>query len=164
MAQAVGIHGIRLEEPADVETGIMAAFAHEGPVLIDAVVNRDELSIPPKITVEMAKGFTLYMVKAVMSGRADEVFDLAATNLWRGVFREFMIGSNLPVMISASSSGLSKLDRVSQDGNHSSFVRLRLDLRAPDPRSPHRGNKKPSEQIKPRTGLPTFLCHQCKLT
>jgi pyruvate dehydrogenase (quinone) len=37
-------------------------------VLIDAVVNREELSIPPKITIEMARGFSLYMVKAVMSG------------------------------------------------------------------------------------------------
>ena len=39
--------------------------------------------MPPAITVEMAKGFTLYMVKAVLNGRADEVIDLARTNLWR---------------------------------------------------------------------------------
>jgi pyruvate dehydrogenase (quinone) len=83
MAEAIGIRGIRLEDAADVEPGIAAALAHDGPVLIDAVVNRQELSIPPKITIEMAKGFTLYMVKAVMSGRADEVLDLAVTNLWR---------------------------------------------------------------------------------
>ena len=83
MAEAVGIHGIRLEDAADVEPGIAAALAHEGPVLVDAVVNRQELSMPPTITVEMAKGFTLYMVKAVMSGRGDEVLDLAVTNLWR---------------------------------------------------------------------------------
>jgi pyruvate dehydrogenase (quinone) len=82
MAEAVGIRGIRIEDPADVESGIAAALAHDGPVLIDAVVNREELAIPPKITLEMAKGFTLYMVKAVMSGRADEVLDLAVTNLW----------------------------------------------------------------------------------
>ena len=54
-----------------------------GPVLVDAVVNRTELAMPPAITLEMAKGFTLYMVKAVLSGRADEVIDLARTNLWR---------------------------------------------------------------------------------
>ena len=83
MAETVGIRGIRLEDAADVEPGIARALAHDGPVLIDAVVNRQELSIPPAITVEMAKGFTLYMVKAVMSGRADEVLDLAVTNLWR---------------------------------------------------------------------------------
>jgi pyruvate dehydrogenase (quinone) len=83
MAEAVGIRGIRLEDPAEVDTGIAAALAHDGPVLVDAVVNRTELAMPPSITMEMAKGFTLYMVKAVMSGRADEVIDLARTNLWR---------------------------------------------------------------------------------
>ncbi len=52
-------------------------------VRFDAVVNRTELAMPPSITLEMAKGFTLFMVKAVMSGRAEEVIDLAKTNLWR---------------------------------------------------------------------------------
>jgi pyruvate dehydrogenase (quinone) len=83
MAKAMGIYGVRLEDPADVEPGIAAALAHDGPVLIDAVVNRTELAMPPSITLEMAKGFTLFMVKAVMSGRAEEVIELAETNLWR---------------------------------------------------------------------------------
>ncbi|HYZ22231.1 MAG TPA: ubiquinone-dependent pyruvate dehydrogenase, partial [Rhodopila sp.] len=65
MAEAVGMKGIRLEDPGDVEAGIAAALAHNGPVLIDAVVNRTELAMPPAVTTEMAKGFTLYMVKAV---------------------------------------------------------------------------------------------------
>ncbi len=83
MAEAVGVRGIRLEDPGEVEAGIAAALAHNGPVLVDAVVNRTELAMPPAVTVEMAKGFTLYMVKAVMSGRGDELIDLARTNLWR---------------------------------------------------------------------------------
>jgi pyruvate dehydrogenase (quinone) len=83
MAEAVGVRGIRLERPSDVDAGITAAFAHEGPVLIDAVVNRTELAMPPAITVEMAKGFSLYMLRAVMSGRTDEVIELARANLWR---------------------------------------------------------------------------------
>ena len=83
MAEAVGIRGIRLEDAADVEPGIAEALAHDGPVLIDAVVNRQELAIPPKVTTDMAKGFTLYMVKAVLNGRTDEVLDLARSNLWR---------------------------------------------------------------------------------
>jgi pyruvate dehydrogenase (quinone) len=83
MAEAVGIRGIRLEKPDDVEAGIAQAFAHNGPVLVDAVVNRQELAMPPAITAEMAKGFSLYMVKAILSGQADEVLDLASTNLWR---------------------------------------------------------------------------------
>jgi pyruvate dehydrogenase (quinone) len=83
MAESVGIRGIRLEDAADVELGLRNAFAHNGPVLVDAVVNRQELAIPPKVTAEMAKGFTLYMLKAVMNGRTDEVVELARTNLWR---------------------------------------------------------------------------------
>jgi pyruvate dehydrogenase (quinone) len=83
MAEAVGIRGIRLENPGDVEAGIEAAFAHDGPVVVDAVVNRTELAMPPAVTVEMAKGFSLYMVKAILNGRTDEVIDLAKTNLWR---------------------------------------------------------------------------------
>jgi len=83
MAEAVGIRGIRIEDPGEVEEGIAAALAHDGPVLVDAVVSRTELAMPPAVTLEMAKGFTLYMVKAVMSGRGDELLDLAKTNLWR---------------------------------------------------------------------------------
>jgi pyruvate dehydrogenase (quinone) len=83
MAEAVGIRGIRLEDPADVDDGIASALAHKGPVLIDAVVNRTELAMPPSITLEMAKGFSLYMAKAILNGRGDEVIDLARSNLWR---------------------------------------------------------------------------------
>jgi pyruvate dehydrogenase (quinone) len=65
-----------------VET-LAAAMACPGPVLIDAVVNRMELAMPPKVTAEMAKGFTLYMLKAVLNGRADEVIELARSSLRR---------------------------------------------------------------------------------
>jgi len=82
IARAAGVHAIRLEDPQDVARGIAEALAHDGPVLVDAVVARNELAMPPAITAEMAKGFSLYMVKAVMNGRGDELLDLAATNLW----------------------------------------------------------------------------------
>ena len=42
-----------------------------------------QLAMPPAITVEMAESFSLYLVKAVLNGRTDEVIDLARTNLWR---------------------------------------------------------------------------------
>jgi pyruvate dehydrogenase (quinone) len=83
MAEAAGVRGIRIEDPGEVEAGIAAALRHDGPVLVDAVVNRTELAMPPAVTLEMAKGFTLYVVRAVMSGRGDELIDLARTNLWR---------------------------------------------------------------------------------
>jgi pyruvate dehydrogenase (quinone) len=83
MAEGAGIRSIRLERPDEVDQGIRAALAHDGPVLIDAVVNRTELAMPPSVTMEMAQGFSLYMVKAIMNGRGDEVIDLARSNLWR---------------------------------------------------------------------------------
>src|SRR5260370_18710363 len=73
MAEAVGIRRIRLEKPEDVEPGIAQALAHDGPVLVDAVVNRQELAMPPAITAEMAKGFSLYMLKAILDGQAGQV-------------------------------------------------------------------------------------------
>jgi pyruvate dehydrogenase (quinone) len=83
MAEAVGIKGVRIEDPARVDEKLAEALAHPGPVLVDAVVNRMELAMPPKITAEMAKGFTLYMLKAVMNGRGDEIVELARSNLRR---------------------------------------------------------------------------------
>ena len=83
MAEAVGIRGVRIEDPAEVEPKLREALGHPGPVLVDAVVNRMELAMPPHVTAEMAKGFTLYMLKAVLSGRGDEIVELARTNLRR---------------------------------------------------------------------------------
>jgi pyruvate dehydrogenase (quinone) len=82
-AQAIGIRGIHITNAADVDDGLADALAHDGPVLVDAVVARTELAMPPAVTVEMVKGFALYTVKAIMRGRADEIIDLAKTNLWR---------------------------------------------------------------------------------
>ena len=83
MAEAIGLHGIRVEDPGEVEPAIREAYAHDGPVLIDALVNRQELSMPPTIALEQAMGFSLYMIKAVLNGKGNEIFDLAKTNLWR---------------------------------------------------------------------------------
>jgi len=83
MAEAIGIKGVRIEDPAEVESKLAEALSHPGPVLVDAVVNRMELAMPPKVTVEMAKGFTLYMLKAVLNGRGDEIVDLVRSNLRR---------------------------------------------------------------------------------
>jgi hypothetical protein len=44
-------------------------------------VARQELSIPPKITLEQAKGFSLFALRTILSGGADEILELAKTNL-----------------------------------------------------------------------------------
>jgi pyruvate dehydrogenase (quinone) len=83
MANAMGILGIRVENSADLDTALLRAFAHPGPVLVDVVTAKQELAIPPKIELEQAKGFSLYMLKAIMNGRGSEVVELARTNLRR---------------------------------------------------------------------------------
>jgi pyruvate dehydrogenase (quinone) len=83
MARAIGIYGVRVEDPGELAGAVQGALAHDGPALLDVVVNRQELAMPPTIELEQAKGFTLYMMHAVLSGRGDEILDLAKTNLWR---------------------------------------------------------------------------------
>jgi pyruvate dehydrogenase (quinone) len=72
-----------VEDPGELPNALSRALAHDGPALVDVVVNRQELAMPPTIELEQAKGFTLYMFQAVMSGRGDEILELAKTNLWR---------------------------------------------------------------------------------
>ncbi|WP_420101176.1 ubiquinone-dependent pyruvate dehydrogenase [Bosea sp. (in: a-proteobacteria)] len=81
MARAVGIHGVRAEDPGDLEGAIAEVLAHDGPALLDVVTATQELSMPPTISLEQAKGFGLWALRAVMSGRGDEVIDLAKQNL-----------------------------------------------------------------------------------
>ena len=83
MANAIGIHARRVEDPGDLAGAIEDILAHDGPALLDVVTARNELSMPPKIEAEQMKGFSLYVMRAVMSGRGDEVLDLAKTNLIR---------------------------------------------------------------------------------
>ena len=81
MARAMGIHAVRVEDPGDLPAAIRDVLAHDGPAVLDVVTARQELSMPPTITVEQIKGFSLWVLRAVMSGRGDEVLDLAKTNL-----------------------------------------------------------------------------------
>jgi pyruvate dehydrogenase (quinone) len=83
LAESADILGVRVERPEDLRPALERAFAHEGPALVEVIVNRQELSMPPTISAEQALGFGLYMIRAVMNGRGDEVIDLARTNVFR---------------------------------------------------------------------------------
>lgn len=83
MANAMGVKGIRVEDAADLDDALRTAFAHPGPALVDVRVAKQELAMPPKVQLEQAKGFSLFMLKAIISGRGDEVVELARTNLLR---------------------------------------------------------------------------------
>ncbi len=85
VAESLGLFGRRVENPADLEPALAAALAHDGPALVDIVTARQELSVPPAITVEQAKGFSLYAIRTIMAGRADELLDLMTTNVARRI-------------------------------------------------------------------------------
>jgi pyruvate dehydrogenase (quinone) len=81
IAKAAGIFSIRVENSEDVSEAVRKALAHPGPALVDVVTSKYELSMPPKVELEQAKGFSLYMLRAILNGRGDEIVELARTNL-----------------------------------------------------------------------------------
>ena len=83
MAEGAGLLGLTAETPAQVRPMLAQALKHDGPALIEVLVDRQELSMPPTITAEQVKGFSLFTLKAVLSGRGDEIIDLAKINLFR---------------------------------------------------------------------------------
>jgi len=83
LAEGAGVKGFRIEQSADLEPALREAFTLDGPALIDVVVSRNELFMPPHITADQVHGFGLFAFKVVLSGKGDELIDLAKTNLWR---------------------------------------------------------------------------------
>ncbi len=62
---------------------IAQALTHDGPALVEVHVARQELAMPPTHHARAGQRFRLFMLKAVLSGRGDEVIDLAKANLFR---------------------------------------------------------------------------------
>lgn len=85
VAVAMGMFGRRVEHPGDLDTALADAFAYDGPAVIDVVTERQEMSVPPSITVEQAKGFSLYAIRTVMAGRGEELLDLFTANVARRI-------------------------------------------------------------------------------
>jgi pyruvate dehydrogenase (quinone) len=86
IAEAAGLLGLTAESSDQVRPVIAQALKHNGPALVEVLVHRQELSFPPTITLEQMTGFSLFALKAVLSGRGDEIVDLAKVNLLRRWF------------------------------------------------------------------------------
>jgi pyruvate dehydrogenase (quinone) len=86
VAAAIGMHSVRVEQPSELESALRTAFAVPGPALVEVMVNRQELSMPPHISIDQMKGFSLYMAKSILSGRGDQIVDLAKTNVVQRIF------------------------------------------------------------------------------
>jgi len=73
LAEAVGMMGVRIENPVDVTSGLKKALQHPGPALIDVVTDPNALSIPSHADRSQAVGFALAMGKMILSGNIEEV-------------------------------------------------------------------------------------------
>ena len=82
VAEAMGAKGVRLEEPGNVQDALAEALAYDdGPVVVDAVVDRFALSLTSHVPFHTAKGYTLSLAKQVLSGRMDSVIKTIERNV-----------------------------------------------------------------------------------
>jgi pyruvate dehydrogenase (quinone) len=82
MAEAAGVLGLKATVPEQVRPMLAQALSHPGPALVEVVVNRQELIVPPSVKLDQVMGFSLFMMKAVINGQGNEVIDLLKTNLF----------------------------------------------------------------------------------
>ena len=80
IAEGVGIHSVRVEEPGDLRDGFADVLGHAGPALVDLVTDPAVLSIPPHMTGEQVKGFALAAGKLVLDGGVGEIVEIARAN------------------------------------------------------------------------------------
>mgnify|MGYP001550240451 CR=1 FL=1 len=83
IAKGAGILGLHVDDPEQIRPALEEALSHNGPALVDVAVNRQELAMPPSLKLDQIVDFNLYMIRAILNGRGDEIIDLARTNLFR---------------------------------------------------------------------------------
>ncbi len=81
VARAVGLGAVRIEHPGELEDGLRTGFRQDGPVVIEVMTAREEIATPPGITAAQAEGFTLWATRSILSGRGNEVLEVAKTNI-----------------------------------------------------------------------------------
>jgi pyruvate dehydrogenase (quinone) len=81
VARSVGLFGVRVERPDELQPALKAAFEHDGPAVVDVLTRRQELSIPPHVTLSEMKGVSLFAGRTILSGRGDELVELARENV-----------------------------------------------------------------------------------
>jgi pyruvate dehydrogenase (quinone) len=81
IAAACGLYSTRVTDPGSVRAALEKAFAHPGPAVVELVTDPNALSIPPKITGEMVRGFALAASKTVLNGGVGKMVEMARSNL-----------------------------------------------------------------------------------
>ncbi|MGI8511612.1 MAG: thiamine pyrophosphate-dependent enzyme [Solirubrobacteraceae bacterium] len=69
VARAMGLTGIRVDDPGEIDGAVRDALATAGPVLLDVLTNPEEVSLPPKVTPGDAWGFAVAKLKETVASR-----------------------------------------------------------------------------------------------
>jgi pyruvate dehydrogenase (quinone) len=81
VAEAIGFYARRVEDADDLDAAVSDWLGQPGPALLDVVTNRMELVMPPHTEIAPVFGMSLYSAKALLSGRAGDVWELVRENL-----------------------------------------------------------------------------------
>ncbi|QIS14011.1 pyruvate dehydrogenase [Nocardia arthritidis] len=81
IATACGIPSVRIDHPGDLAKGLRTVLETPGPALLEVVTDPNALSIPPRITGEMLRGFALSSGRTVLDGGVGKMIDMARSNL-----------------------------------------------------------------------------------
>ncbi|HWH09971.1 MAG TPA: thiamine pyrophosphate-dependent enzyme [Solirubrobacteraceae bacterium] len=72
VARAMGLTGVRVTDPGEVDDAVREALATPGPVLLDVLTNPEEVALPPKVTPGDAWGFAMAKLKEVVTSRGSD--------------------------------------------------------------------------------------------
>lgn len=72
VGRAIGLTGIRVTDPDDLDAAVRRAFATAGPVLLDVVTNPEEIALPPKTTTADTWGFAIAKLREGLVSPGDK--------------------------------------------------------------------------------------------
>lgn len=81
VAEACGIRGIRVEDPAKLDAAIREALSFAGPVLVDVTTDHNAVGMPPHTTLKQLRAYTLSQAKMLFDGRSFEVLEHFRENM-----------------------------------------------------------------------------------
>jgi 6-phosphogluconate dehydrogenase-like protein/thiamine pyrophosphate-dependent enzyme len=82
MAEAAGLLGLTAETPEQVRPMLVQALKHDGPALVEVVVNRQELAMPPSIQLDQMMAFSLYSGRRLNGNRIHRARQYGTTMAW----------------------------------------------------------------------------------
>jgi pyruvate dehydrogenase (quinone) len=83
IAQAAGMWGRDITDAGEAESAVKEWLAQPGPAVLSAKVAPMELVMPPFVAPEAAYGMAMYSMKAILHGKAGDVFEMISENFPR---------------------------------------------------------------------------------